>query len=520
MRRKRAERRAAAVRAVPLPGWLGPVGLGCLCLLGTAQAQEAPSVPRRIALEPRVSVTETFTDNHNLSSTQAESDAITRLTAGLGWRAQTGLLRGYLDYALTHVLYARHSDRNELQNALNANLSADLLDKRLQFVTSAAIARSAISAFGVQPGGGADGNANTTETRTLQIAPTLRGPLGPELRYTAALGHAITRSANTRLGDSATTNANLHLEPSSQARLGWTLDASHLESDFKQGRASQSDRLFGGLRLNVDDLDLQLTATGGTERTNFISLENTRYNTWGVGAVWAPSPVTRVSAELENRFFGRSHALSIEHRTPRTIFRLRSARSLSTSGNQVAGVRGTAFSLLFDQFASLQPDPVLRELLVNRFLVAQGIDPSRIIDTGFLRSAATLQDLQEFSAAWTGPRNAAVLLLSHSKTRRVDTLSNAVDDLARVDEVRIRNLSLNLSHRLTPLSSLNLLLGVQRSSSGQAGLSSRQTQVDLQFSTRLTPDSTASVSLRRAHYTTGLLPYDETALSATFGVRF
>ena len=100
-------------------------------------------------------------------------------------------------------------------------------------------------------------------------------------------------------------------------------------------------------------------------------------------------------------------------------------------------------------------------------------------------------------------------------------MSNAVDDLSNVDEVRTSNLSLTLSHRLTPRSSLNLLLGVQRASGGTGAQTSRQTLADLQFTTRPSPDSTVSVSLRRGHYiTTGLLPFDETALSASFGVRF
>lgn len=519
MRRRPAEHGLAARRGAPASGWLLPVSFGCLSLLGPARAADDASEQRQIALEPRVQVSETITDNHDLS-TRAESDAITRLTAGLGWRGRSGSLRGYLDYALTSVVYARHSDRNELQNALNANVTADLIENRLQLVTSAAIARSAISAFGVQPGGGADGNANTTETRTLQITPTLRGPLGPELRYNAALGHAITSTSSAGVGDSTNTSANLHVEPVSQARLGWSLDASHLTSDFKQGRSTQSDRLFGGMRLNLDALDLQLTATGGTERTNIVNLDSARYSTWGVGASWTPSPVTRISAETEERFFGRSHSVSIEHRTPRTIFRLRSARTLSTNGSQVAGVRGTASDLFFNQLASVQPDETLRRALVDRLLTALNIDPTRIVDTGFLRSAATLQDLLEFSAAWTGPRDTALLLLNHGKTRRVDSLSNAVDDLSRVDEVRTSNLSLNLSHRLTPLSSLGLILGVQRSSSGQANLFNRQTLAELQFSTRLTPDSTVNFSLRRAHYNTGLQPYDETALSANYAVRF
>lgn len=525
MRRSRAERRATARQHVASPGWLGPVGLACLCLVTAARAADEPSGQRLNVIEPRVAVSETITDNFDVGSLHPESDAITKLTAGLGWRARTGALRGFFDYALTSVVYARHSDRNEVQNALSANLVADLIDKRLQVVTAANISRNAISAFGVQPGSGSDANANLTETRTLQITPTLHGPLGSALVYSATVGYALTNAASAAAGDSSSTTATLHMEPSSRARLGWSLDATHLGSSYTQGRRTQSDRLFGGLSLNLDEQDLQLSATGGTERTNLLSLESTQHSTWGVGAKWVPSPFTQVSAEVEERFFGRSHALSIEHRTARTIFRLRSARSLSTSGSEVPGVRSPAFDLFFGQpsLVAQLPDLAQREAYVNALLRRLNIDPSRVIDTGFLRSAATVDDLLSLSAAWTGPRDAAVLMISRGKTRRVDTLSTAIDDLSRRGEVRTSSLSLDLSHRLTPMSTLNLLLAVQQARNGQSGQvdqSNSQTQAELQYTTRLTSDSTLSGSLRRAHYKAGLLSHDETAITANLGVRF
>lgn len=510
----------------------GPVVLGCLCMLAAASAARAAddaSTQPRFLLEPRLQVSETFSDNYNASATQAESDLITRVTAGLGWRARSGALRGYLDYALTGVVYARHSDRNDLQNALSANVTADLIDNRLQLQSSASITRSAISAFGVQPGGSGDANSNVTETRTLQIAPTLRGPIGSELVYVAKLGHAITSSANAGIGDSTASTASVHLEPSTRARLGWSLDASHLTSAFKQGRTTQNDRLYGGLSLSVDALDLQLTATGGAERSNLLSLDRTSTTTWGVGAVWVPSPNTRVAAEYEDRFFGSSHALSVEHRTARTIFRLRSSRSLSTSGSQVAGVQGQAFDLFNGQpgIVAQFPDAAQREAFVNDLLRRLNIDPNRVIDTGFLRSAASLQDLLSVSAAWTGPRDTATLTLTRTKSSRADSLSSAVDDFSLVGEIDSTTLSLDLAHRLTPTSTLTLVLGVQRSrgtqstQTAQIDLSNRQTQADLLFTTRLSPDINFSSGLRRTHYNNaGLRSYDETALTVNVVARF
>ncbi len=483
-------------------------------------AAQGTGAPRTFSLEPSINVSQSLTDNYQLVPSNPESDAVTRLGAGVAYRARSGLVQGFLDYSLTGVFYARHSGLNSLQNALNANLNADLVENRLQLAAAATISRGAISAFGVQPGGAADANSNTTEVRTLRISPSLRGPLGPYLRYNAQLSHQVSSAADSSAGDSDSTSANVHLEPTSRGRLSWSVDAVHQLSSYKLGRSSQTDRVFGGLLLDLSDLDLQVSATLGTERTDQLTIDQRSYNNWGLGVVWAPSPVTRLSAETENRFYGQSHAVTLEHRTPRTIFRYRNSRSASTDRNPTVGGRGTAFDLLYAQLASVQPDPFLREELVNRLLRSQGIDPRQVAGLGFLQSAASVQDLQEVSAAWTGPRNAALISLAHTKTRRLDPLSGAVDDLSRSAEVVQNNLSLSLSHRLTPLSALNLLLSVQRGGGQLAAQSSNQRQAELQYSTRLTLDSTLGLSLRRAHYKTGLVPYDETAATATYGMRF
>lgn len=319
---------------------------GAVLWSGVCIAQGSGSA-QTFSLEPNVTLSQSLTDNYQLVPTNPRSDAVTRLGAGVAYRASSGLVQGFLDYSLTSVSYARHSGLNSLQNALNANLNADLIDDRLQLNAAATISRGAISAFGVQPGSAADANSNTTEVRTLRISPSLRGPLGPGLRYTAQLSHQVSSAVDSSVGDFDSTTANLHIEPTSRGRLSWSVDAVHQLSNYKLGRSSQTDRVFGGLSLDLSDLDLQVSATLGTERTDQLAIAQRSYNNWGLGLVWAPSPVTRLSAETENRFYGRSHAVTLEHRTPRTIFRYRNARSASTDGNPSVGGRGTAFDLLY-----------------------------------------------------------------------------------------------------------------------------------------------------------------------------
>ena len=473
---------------------------------------------RSLALLPTLAVTQVLTDN-DLLSASGRSDGITQVTAGVGLRVRSNAVRGLVDYSLTGSLHARHGSRNQLQNALNANANAEFVDNRLQLNASARISQGAVSAFGTQPSTAIATTANSTEVRTLQVAPTLRGQLGPWMRYSASLSHTMTNASSSANGDSSTTSATVQVEPRSRSRLGWSIDASHQASDFKQGRATQSNRLFGSLRLDLDDLDLELNANGGVEQSDLTSLQRQSAGTWGVGAVWAPSPRTRFLADFGQRAFGRTHSISAEHRMVRLSFRYRNARSLSTSGSLTQGGQDVIYQLVAMEFASIT-DPVLRDAAVRRRLIELNLDPTRVSSIGFLSSAATLQDTQEFSVIWRGPRDSLSTSISHSKTQRADTLSTAADDLSQSGAVALSNLSVSWSHRLTPGSSLAMTLTAMRSNGDTAAQSNRQTRAELAYNTSLTPESFATVALRRGLYKTALQPYDETALTASYGIRF
>lgn len=516
--------RVRSIGAVRALGAARPKRLPALCMVAAACLQPAAwsadigDGATRLMVVPSLSVTQTASDNYLVTGLNPAYDQITRLTAGVGLRAQTGVLRGFLDYSLSQLAYLRHRDRNTLQNLLNADLNADLAEGRAKIDVAASISQQALSAFAAQPGSSGLPQANSTEVRTLRISPAFRGPVGPDMRYTAQLGYNLTDAKASAVGDSNTASALLHLEPSNKPRLGWAVDASHLRSDFKTGRVTTDDRLTGALNLGVPLLDLELSANAGAELTDLATIERQRYSNWGVGAVWTPSAVTKLTAQFDHRFFGGSHAVVFEHRTPQTIWRLSDSRSLSTSGTQNSGGQGTAYDLFYRQFASVEPDPVRRAALVNAFLASRGIESGT--EASFLRSTATLQRRQEASVAWRGVRSTALLTFTQSLTERVGAVVNARDDLSQSSRVKLRGLSLDLSHRLTPLSSVSLLLNAQQGDGNLANQHNRQRQLGLTYNLRPRADSTLVLGLRRALFETALLPYGETALFATYGIRF
>lgn len=472
-----------------------------------------------LTVHPSASVTETWTDNYRLTSVNPAIDTVTRLSAGVSLRSPAGPLQGHLDYALSNLAYARHRENNEFQNSLNANFNARSTEGRAAIGVDASISRSAVSAFGVQPGGSGLTQANSVELRTLALMPQFQGPIGTAVHYTASLGYNTSKASGTSLGDASNSSAMLHLAPSKPARLGWTLDGSRLRSEFKAGRPTVSDRLFAGLSLGLAELDLQLSANRGVELSDLTVSQRQRYQTLGFGAVWAPSSRTQLTAKIDQRPAGNTHTLSLEHRTPLTVWTLSDTRSLSSEANTAATTgRGAAYDAFYAQFASAIPDPVERANFVVNFLRQQGI--SSVVNPGFLSSASSLTHLQALSTAWRGQRSTAMLSLTRSTSRRVDSASVAVDDLSAAGQVQLIGASLDLSQRLTPLSSMTLVLSGSQGRGTLASQFNRQRQASLQYSLRPTVQSSLIVGLRRVRYENALSPFGESAIFATVAIQF
>ena len=499
------------------------IALGVATTFAAALSVQAQS-GTALSFVPNVQVTQTLTNNVNVSPTEKHSESITQVTAGIAVGSRSGILRGFLNFGLTGQIYARDSSRNSLsgQNTVgaNANVDVEVVDGRGFVNVSAAVSQAALSSFAAQTGNDGLNNPNTTEVRTLQVAPRWLGRLGSNVRYTVTGSYGLSSTKSSDVGDSASSSLNLQLSNANASRLGWSVDASRQVSGFSAGRTTSSNRVFGTLNLLVDDLDLRLGVNAGREYSDLTSQSQSGVGTWGVNAVWTPSPVTRVSAQYDERAFGKTYSLGIEYRTPLTVWQLTNSRSVTTSGNQLqAGSRGSVFDLFYAQFASIEPDPLRRIDLVNAFLRSNGIDPSAGVGPVLLTSAATIQDLLSVSVAYRMQRGSATLFVTRSKSRRADTLSNAVDDLANAGQVDQRTISLNLSHRLTPELSANLNLSTLTGEGTSAAQSNAQRTANLQVSGRLSPKSSWSLALRRTLYETSLVPYNESAVIATYSLQ-
>ncbi len=471
-------------------------------------------------LRPTASVSQTFTDNAEQSSGEKTAESITRLSAGLGYSSRSGVVQGRANYAISQVLYARRDERNTLQHSLLADLSAELVPGRGSVNLMASVAQTAKSAFGAQPSDDGRSNDNTSELATVSLSPRWNGALFGLLAYSATGAYQVSDTVGTDRGDSTVRSANLNLSPLSAGRLSWNLSFSHQLASYKAGNSTETDSVSLGAGWQIPEADLSLRASTGREFGDLASRSGGGRGTWTAGASWAPSPRTSLDATVGHRPSGKTYQLGLSYRTPLTVWRASASRNQVASQGLTSLSLGTNYDLFFAQFASLEPDPVKRDLLVLDFLNRNGLARNGLVRGSFLSSAQTIDERVDLSAAWRSGRSAVTVSYSRSQSQRADTAVQADDDLADSTRVRMDDVALNLSHQLAPDLNANLNLGAHRSRGDLAAQTSHSRSASVSLGGAVSSRASWSMSARRNLNKTGSRSYSESSLTGTYSLQF
>jgi uncharacterized protein (PEP-CTERM system associated) len=486
------------------------------------QVPAAPNTAsgRTFSVVPRLFIEERLTDNGRLE-TNKSSDLVSQISPGIRIDSTGGRVKGFLDYALTGIAYARNSNGNEFQNALNSLVNVEAVEKWAFIDFNANISQQVISAYGTRTADSSLINSNRTEVRTLGVSPYLKGRLAGSADYEVRWTQYWSRNSTTESANYDSSLALVRLTGDAGPRLvSWAADASHFVYSYHAGRRSFDDIVHAIVNITPNP-QLRLSLIGGRESTNISSLETETNNTPGVGIEWDPSERTQLTGQVERRFFGPYHSLSFSHRTPRTVWRYTDTQDVTTGfGQSAPGSQGTAYDLFFTQFASVQPDPVLRAALVNEFLRINGIAPTTQVFTGSLASAPTRERRQELSFALLGVRDTVTFGATQTRGLRLDNTAAIADDFVNGNLVKQRGVGIGASHRLTPTAALNLLVSVDRTSGNATSQSTTLRSVSLYWTDQLGPRGTFSLGAHHSSFSSTTQPYEENGVTAAVGLRF
>lgn len=469
-------------------------------------------------VEGRVSAGLTLSSN-GPQTPDARSEQVIEVSPGVRVVANGARVKGSLDYSLRAMHHIQGTSDDRLRHALNGQGSLEVWDGRAYVDASAVASDEAVSAFGPSGGSGISNN-NRSATFSYRFSPYLKGRLAGaadyELRY--ALAGSDTRQA-TR-SDRLSQDLSLLLQGVFNGPLGWSVQAQSGTTDYSQDRETRADSVRLNLNYTVTP-QLMLTASAGVERNDVLSVQRESYRIAGVGADWRPSPRSRLSLDLQKRYFGHAHNVQIEHRTGLTLWRLRDARDVSNSPTQAATASlGTLNDLLDAYYLTLETDPIKRAKLVQANLLALGLPGDTEVFQSFLASSATLARTQSLSAILQGRRTVVTATLSRSRTSRLQSLISLGDDFDSSDFVLQQALGLSVGHRLTPLTSVSADWSLQRNEGSLASQKTTNTSLTLRLNTQLAPRTSGSVQLRRTVQDSPTSPYGETSIAGMVHHRF
>lgn len=502
-----------------------------LCFGGMAHAQMAESVageslsppgPKpRVWIEPRVSVGVTLSDNGTLSGSQSQAEQVIEVTPGVRGILNTPRVRGYFDYALSGRTHLQNSSRNKLRHALDASATVNAWDNRAFVDVSGAVADESISAFDAP--GGSVSRLNQSQTASFRVSPYVQGTLGSAADYELRYSLQTVNSESASRPDLTAQDASARLvNGGSVGSLGWSFDARTQSIEYEGGRDTRSDSVMAGLIYHATP-QLVLTGLMGREANDILTLSRESYNTAGVNLDWRPSPRTRLSAGVQERYFGRGHNVSLQHSTGRTVWRYTDRRGVVNNGLEAsAAPLGSLRNLLDSSFQTSFPDAIERNAEVDKVLAGLGLSGDLLVFQTYLTSAATLERSQQLSVVLLGARGAVTLALSRSDASRLDApLAGAPalpDDFDTNTRIQRDGWSLGYAHRLTPQTSAQVSITGTRSQGTVDD--SRSTTVAVGLTSNLAPRTTARVQLRHTQHDGSVRDYGETAVVAVITHRF
>ena len=301
--------------------------------------------------------------------------------------------------------------------------------------------------------------------------------------------------------------------------MSWALSASWQEVDFRQGRNTQNDRLQASLNV-VPDVDFSFALRVGQEGTNVGSQDSRRYDNWGGSVRWTPSPRTTASLDTDRRYFGNSHKLSLEHRMARSSIRISSVRDVS-NGADTRSVASpiTLYQLVSSQLTALEPDPVLRDRLVQAFIAASypaGTDPSQVVGSAPLAAGISLIRREDLGFSYSGLRTSLSLIVFSSDAKVLDGAPQAQSD----GRVRQWGYTGSLAYKLNPLDTVNLTGSQQRTLSNEVRRGNDLKAISLGWTGQLGRRASSSLTVRHAVFSSDTNPYKESALSGSISLRF
>jgi uncharacterized protein (PEP-CTERM system associated) len=278
--------------------------------------------------------------------------------------------------------------------------------------------------------------------------------------------------------------------------FGWTAEYVGNDVRFNEQQPFSTEVARGILYYQVNP-DLRLSARGGYEWNNYY-LNQYSGTIYGAGVFWTPTPRTVLDGFWEERFFGASYGLNLNHRTRLTGWRLTGSRNITTNPQQVALRPGLTNEVVDAAFTARFPDPVQRQQAVDQFLQQSGLPTVLTQPVIYYNNQILLVERAEAAFTLYGANSSLVFTAYYLHQDPITAVGTPIPSLLTAQISTTRGVSANYSYRLsaaTDLSALFLRAYTTHDSDARPGSSTYNIIRGL-ATVRLSPRSTLFAGVR------------------------
>ena len=497
-------------------------------LLGMATLAIAPLWLHAQAISPQLSVdaSVTATDNGALSAPGLEqNDFITVVRPKVVMSRRGAGLEYDLQASAALLAYANGTQPDGVLPDVRASMKLTAVERLLYLDAAAQVYQAEADPFGIRAD--ATNGANRRTASAYRVSPYIERELWPDTTFLARHDAALSTNG-AGVGARLVSNRSLIRLERKPVPIGAAVELSRLEEESQGVAASRFTLDTARLRASVALGDqLSLGAVAGVDRSNSLLSDHTD-SLYGLSVQWAPGPRTELSAELEQRFFGRAGILKFRHRMPFMSFALtmsrqpvRSSASLGLLG-QGADIRGLLDAILTTRY----PDPAVRSGLVDDLVASRGLDTNQQHPVDVVAEYPQLQTASQLSWTLLGTRNTASITLY---TQTLRGLTHDGDPLSlpagAIADSRQAGGAFQFNRRLTPQLSADAVVRWSKIT----GLALRTGDVTEERSYRfslvqnLSPRTGVSAGVQHNRFTTtvgGQHPFDATLVFVGISHRF
>lgn len=474
-------------------------------------------------LSTSASVQMIVSDNINFSPVAPSSDVLTEVTPTIDLRRRSPRLKLNANYSPRMMYYADDTFPSRIANNMSANGSFEVVDDLFFLDAKASQTQRRRSVFNAQPNLLNSTLGDSTETRVFSLSPSMRGTVRLGDIATWKSSYTIARSESSRREGALTTRTFSGTLQGAPATLSWKGVLSSRVTDSGNANNSERESIVGSL-IYKPDVQIELTGRYGYEKS---TIGNRRDGaTYGGGLDWRPSQRTALSLDYDERPYGSTANYKLSHRLPRTAFNAAYTRNIVSRIDTL--LEGSGLEDLYETLAFVEPyasiaDPEERRDAIRADALAGRIPGYGSLDSPILTDREYRRSRWSLGVVHTGARNTLSFTMYQSTNDSGigSGGGSLTGDFAEASVIVQKGWTIGLSHRLSPVSSLNFSLNSFDTSGRVTARTTTERNVfNATYSTALGAYTSGSIGLRMMRGTVAAGDVDENALIATVSTRF